>query len=125
MKKARLEKRLSHILSHYLATHLERDAAAPPLITIQAIDLSPHLDCVRVGLSFISLETPFDAEVFLEKKIQPHTWRIKREIAQTLRHAIRRVPRELLFYVDHTPTKAAALEALLQKVAPPQKARTS
>lgn len=116
MKKERLQKRLYQIISSYFATYLLLDRNKAPIITIREISIAPRADSIKVWLSFISSGVPFDAQSFLEKEIKPHTWQIKKEIAQSLRHMTRKVPKEVRFYLDDTPKKAARLEEIIRDV---------
>ncbi|MEM9737484.1 MAG: ribosome-binding factor A [Bacteroidota bacterium] len=109
MKRERIKKLVHTTLSRYFQKHLQG-----LMTTITEISITPRLDIVKVYVSFLSPKQDIDQEKFLQESVIPHTWDIKKELAYQLKNAVRTVPKDIRFYVDSTPEKAAAMESLLR-----------
>lgn len=64
-------------------------------ITVREVKVSPDLGLVRVYLSFFQVD---DKEVMLEK-VRTHSREIRHELAQRIRHQVRKIP-ALEFFLD-------------------------
>ena len=116
MKRERIEQLLHAIVTRYCQNHLPPNLTGGIMTTLTQVTLSPRLDKATFYLSFFGGKDPIDQETFLKQYILPHSWPIRKEIAQQLRHKVGVVPKEIVFHLDPIPTQAAAIEALLAHI---------
>lgn len=64
-------------------------------ITVREVNVSPDLGLARVYLSFFQVD---DKEIMLEK-VRAHGREIRHELAQRIRHQVRKIP-ALEFFLD-------------------------
>ncbi len=93
------QQRLTETINHYFQQHLSVNETGV-LITITDVYTTPRLDLIKVYVSLIGPEG-LDESTFLSKIMQTHHWKIKKYIADQLRHVLRRIPAEVRFYL-HT-----------------------
>ena len=114
MKKERIAKLVHTIIAHYIQQNLSPALTQGVMTTITAVTITPKLDLAKVYFSFVGGAEELQQEKFLQTFIVPHAWPIRKAIADKLRHITRNVPKEIRFYVDPTPAKAAAIEKVLR-----------
>jgi ribosome-binding factor A len=88
------------------------------MVSIAHVKVTPDLLEARVYLSFFQVA---DTATAL-KKIESKAWEIKRELAQNMKHQLRRIP-VIHFYVDDTLDYVFKMEEVFRKIkddAPPE-----
>ncbi|MBI1222845.1 MAG: 30S ribosome-binding factor RbfA [Bacteroidetes bacterium] len=80
-------------------------------ITIREVKVTPDLGLARVYLSFFQVD---DKEDMLEK-VDMHAKEIRHELAQRIRHQVRKIP-ALEFFVDDTLDYAQHMEDVFKKL---------
>jgi ribosome-binding factor A len=81
------------------------------LISLTAVKVTPDLLEARVYLSLFQVK---DAAMVM-KKIEDRSWEIKRELAERVKHQLRRIP-ILQYFHDDTLEHADRMEALFKKL---------
>ena len=97
MKKARIEKLLALTIGNYIRQHislLETDA----FVSISKLTITPILDIASLYLGIIAPHNS-DERGFLAETMAVHHWRIRKYVAEKLRHVLRRIPAEIRFYL--------------------------
>ena len=115
MKKERIAKLVHAIVGRYIQQHLSPATMQGVMATVTEVMVTPKGDMAKVYCSFVGPEGVAQ-EKLLKNFIIPHAWLIRKEVAEKLRNLTHTVPKEIRFYVDPTPAKAAALEAIIAKV---------
>lgn len=80
-------------------------------ITIREVKVTPDLGLARVYLSFFQIE---DKDAMLEK-VDMHNREIRHELAQRIRHQVRKIP-ALEFFIDDTLDYAQHMEEVFKKL---------
>lgn len=81
------------------------------LISLTAVKVTPDLLEARVYLSLFQVKDP----AAVMKKIEDRSWEIKRELAERVKHQLRRIP-ILQYFHDDTLEHADRMEALFKKL---------
>lgn len=81
------------------------------LVSISKVQVTPDFLEARVFISFFQVPNLQEAL----KKIEAKQWEIKKEIAQRLKHQLRRIP-QIKYYPDDTLEHVFQLEELFMKL---------
>ena len=81
------------------------------LISLTAVKVTPDLLEARAYLSLFQVKDP----AAVMKKIEDRSWEIKRELAERVKHQLRRIP-ILQYFHDDTLEHADRMEALFKKL---------
>ena len=81
------------------------------MVSISSIKVTPDLLEARIYLSLFKVE---DAKATM-KKIEQRAWEIKKELAERVKHQLRRMP-VLHFYLDDTLDHVFKMEALFEQI---------
>lgn len=84
------------------------------MVSISSVKVTPDLLEARIYLSFFKVK---DAKSTL-KKIEDRAWEIKKELAERVKHQLRRIP-VLQFYLDDTLDHVFKMEELFKQIKPP------
>jgi ribosome-binding factor A len=84
------------------------------MVSISSIKITPDLLEARIYLSMYKIEN----EKAALKKIEDRAWEIKRELANRVKHQLRRIP-VLKFFIDDTLDHVFRLEELFKQIKPP------
>jgi ribosome-binding factor A len=116
MKKTRRTVQVGDEIRRELSTILQREFSSADVgfLTVTGIELSTDLRYAKVFVSSLGKPTQQDAAI---EKLTSNRGRIRHMLAE--RGFLRYTP-ELDFRFDHTGEKAASVEKILERVAPPQ-----
>lgn len=81
------------------------------MVSISSVKITPDLLEARI---YISVFNAADKEIVL-KKIQDKAWEIKKELAASVKHQLRRIP-ELKFFLDDTLDNVFKMEELFKQI---------
>jgi ribosome-binding factor A len=81
------------------------------MLSISSVKITPDLLETRIYLSMYKVK---DEKAAL-KKIENHSWEIKRELASRIKHQLRRVP-VLKFFLDDTLDHVFKMEELFKQI---------
>ncbi|MCG7857442.1 30S ribosome-binding factor RbfA [Flavihumibacter sp.] len=81
------------------------------MVSISSVKMTPDLLESRI---YISLFKVNDKKAAM-KKLEDRAWEIKRELAQSIKHQVRRIP-EMQFYLDETLDQVDKMESLFRKI---------
>lgn len=81
------------------------------MVSISNVKVTPDLLEARIYLSLFQVKDPADAM----KKIENRAWEIKRELAERVKHQLRRMP-VLHFYRDDTLDHVFKMEELFKQI---------
>ncbi len=81
------------------------------LVTLTAVKVTPDLLEARIYLSLFQVK---DAAAVM-KRIEDRSWEIKKELADRVKHQLRRIPL-LQFFQDDTLDHADKMEELFRKI---------
>lgn len=81
------------------------------MVSISSVKVTPDLLEARIYLSIFN--APDNKAVL--KKIEDRAWEIKRELANHVKHQLRRIP-ELKFYLDDTLDHVFKMEELFKQI---------
>lgn len=81
------------------------------MVSISSVKVTPDLLEARI---YISLFQAKDAKAVL-KKIEDKAWEIKKELAERIKHQLRRIP-VMQFYLDDTLDHVFKMEELFKKI---------
>ena len=81
------------------------------MLSISSVKITPDLLETRIYLSMYKVK---DEKAAL-KKIESHSWEIKRELASRIKHQLRRVP-VLKFFLDDTLDHVFKMEELFKQI---------
>lgn len=81
------------------------------MVSISSVKITPDLLEARI---YISVFNALDNKEVL-KKIQDRAWEIKRELAASVKHQLRRIP-ELKFFLDDTLDHVFKMEELFKQI---------
>ena len=84
------------------------------MVSISSVKITPDLLEARIYLSFFKVADKSGAL----KKIETHAWEIKKELAQRIKHQLRRIP-VLIYFPDDTLDQVFKMEELFKKINPP------
>ncbi len=112
MDKTRLSK-VSRLLQKELGNYFQLEARTfyhGKMISVTAVRVSPDLSIGRVYVSIF----PTDESKALVEVMNQHTGLINRDIAQKIRHQLRKMP-TLTFYLDDSLDYVQRIDELLTK----------
>ena len=81
------------------------------MVSISSVKMTPDLLEARI---YISLFKVPDAQAAM-KKLEDRAWEIKRELAASIKHQVRRIP-EMQFYIDDTLDQVFKMEELFKQI---------
>lgn len=123
MQEGKRQKQVSALLMEELSGIFQRlglSMIEGGLISLTAVKVTPDLLEAKVYLSLFQVKDT----VAVMKKIEDKAWEIKRELADRVRHQLRRIP-ILQYFHDDTLDHADRMEALFRKLKedkPPEQA---
>lgn len=85
------------------------------MVSISSVKITPDLLEARIYLSLFKIED----EKAAMKKIEDRAWEIKRDLAERVKHQLRRIP-VLQFFLDDTLDHVFKMEELLKTLKPPE-----
>ena len=112
MRKERIERFIAATVGTYIHNHISL-VETSFFVSITRVTVSPSLKLAQV---YVSLLGEGDKEAFLKTRLSKHHLKIKQEVASKLKRQIRRVPREIRFYIDNVPERASKLSVAIDKV---------
>jgi ribosome-binding factor A len=117
MQEGKRQKQIGGLLQEELNTIFQRLGLSMingGMISISSIKVTPDLLEARIYLSFFQVQ---DVKETL-KKIEERAWEIKRELAASVKHQLRRVP-QLKFFHDDTLDNVFKMEELFKQINTP------
>ncbi len=81
------------------------------MVSISSVKVTPDLLEARI---YLSIYNAADTKSVL-KKIEERAWEVKKELAASVRHQLRRIP-ELKFFLDDTLDNVFKMEELLKQI---------
>ncbi|MCA0398131.1 MAG: 30S ribosome-binding factor RbfA [Bacteroidetes bacterium] len=81
------------------------------MVSISSVKMTPDLLEARVYISLFQVK---DREAAM-KKLEDRAWEIKRELAASIKHQVRRIP-ILQFHLDETLDQVYKMEELFKKI---------
>jgi ribosome-binding factor A len=114
MQEGKRQKQVSALLMQELSAIFQRlglSMIEGGLISLTAVKVTPDLLEARVYLSLFQVK---DTAAVM-KKIEDRSWEIKRELAERVKHQLRRIP-ILQYFHDDTLEHADRMEALFKKL---------
>ncbi len=81
------------------------------MVSISSVKVTPDLLEARIYISLFQVK---DEKVVL-KKIEDKAWEIKKELAERIKHQLRRIP-VMQFYLDDTLDHVFKMEELFKKI---------
>jgi ribosome-binding factor A len=114
MKEGKRQKQVAGVLQEELNTIFQRMGLTminDGMLSIAKVKVTPDLLEARIYLSFFKVQ---DTENAL-KKIETHSWEIKRELVNQVKHQLRRIP-EIKYFLDDTLDHVFKMEELFKKI---------
>src|SRR6185437_11872444 len=114
MQESKRQKQVSALLVQELSDIFQRLGLSMidgGMVSLTAVRMTPDLLEARVYLSLFQVK---DAAATM-KKIEERGWEIKKELAQRVKHQLRRIP-TLQYFYDDTLEHADKMEALFRKI---------
>ncbi|MBC6493178.1 30S ribosome-binding factor RbfA [Flavihumibacter stibioxidans] len=81
------------------------------MVSISSVKMTPDLLEARIYISLFKVPDPRAAM----KKLEDRAWEIKRELAASIKHQVRRIP-EMQFYMDETLDHVFKMEELFRQI---------
>lgn len=81
------------------------------MVSISSVKMTPDLLEARIYISLFKVPDPNAAM----KKLEDRAWEIKRELAASIKHQVRRIP-EMQFYIDDTLDHVFKMEELFKQI---------
>jgi len=114
MEEGKRQKQIAAVLSEELNDIFRRlnlNMMSGGMISISSIKVTPDLLEARIYVSMYKVE---DEKAAL-KKIETQSWEIKRELANRVKHQLRRIP-VLKFFIDDTLDHVFRMEELFKQI---------
>jgi len=114
MEEGKRQKQIAAVLSEELNDIFRRlnlNMMSGGMISISSIKVTPDLLEARIYVSMYKVE---DEKAAL-KKIEAQSWEIKRELANRVKHQLRRIP-VLKFFIDDTLDHVFRMEELFKQI---------
>ena len=114
MKEGKRQKQISGLIQeeiNFIFQRLGLNMINGGMVSISSVKVTPDLLEARI---YISVFNAADKEVVL-KKIQDKAWEIKKELAASVKHQLRRIP-ELKFFLDDTLDNVFKMEELFKQI---------
>ncbi|MDR0791816.1 MAG: 30S ribosome-binding factor RbfA [Chitinophagaceae bacterium] len=96
---------------NFIFRHLGLNMIDGGMVSISSVKVTPDLLEARIYLSFFQVA---DAAASL-KTIEGRAWEIKKELAEKIKHQLRRIP-ALKFFTDDTMEHAYKVQELLNQI---------
>lgn len=81
------------------------------MVSISSVKMTPDLLEARIYISLFKVPDPKAAM----KRLEDRAWEIKRELAASIKHQVRRIP-EMQFYMDETLDHVFKMEELFRQI---------
>ena len=81
------------------------------MVSISSVKMTPDLLEARIYISLFKVPDPKAAM----KRLEDRAWEIKRELAASIKHQVRRIP-EMQFYIDDTLDHVFKMEELFKQI---------
>jgi ribosome-binding factor A len=117
MRKERIERFIAVTVGTYIHNHISL-VETSFFLSVTKVTVSPSLELAQV---YVSLLGEGDKEAFLKTMLSKHHLKIKQEVTSKLKRQIRRVPREIRFYIDNMPAHASKLSVAIDRVSEEEK----
>jgi len=114
MEEGKRQKQIAAVLSEEINDIFRRlslNMINGGMLSISSIRVTPDLLEARIYLSMYKVE---DQKAAL-KKVEARSWEIKRELANRVKHQLRRIP-VLKFYIDDTLDHVFRMEELFKQI---------
>ncbi|WP_447640295.1 MULTISPECIES: 30S ribosome-binding factor RbfA [Chitinophagaceae] len=114
MEEGKRQRQVAGVIKEYLNEifqHLGLVMVDGGMVSISDVKVTPDLLEARIYLSFFKVE---DKQLAL-KKIEDRAWEIKKELADKVRHQLRRIP-VIQYYEDDTLDHVFRMEELFDKI---------
>jgi ribosome-binding factor A len=114
MKEGKRQKQIGGLIQeeiNFIFQRLGLNMINGGMVSISSVKITPDLLETRI---YISVFNAADKEVVL-KKIQDRAWEIKKELAASVKHQLRRIP-ELKFFLDDTLDNVFKMEELFKQI---------
>ena len=118
MEEGKRQKQVAAVLSEELNDIFRRlnlNMLSGGMVSISSVKITPDLLEARIYLSLYKIEN----EKAALKKIEGQSWEIKRELANRVKHQLRRMP-VLKFYKDDTLDHVYRMEELFRQLNEPR-----
>ncbi len=117
MEEGKRQKQVAGLIQEEINTIFQRlglNIIDGGMISISSVKITPDLLETRIYFSVFNAK---DKNAVI-KKIEDRAWEIKKELAASVKHQLRRIP-ELKFFLDDTLDHVFKMEELLKKIKEP------
>jgi ribosome-binding factor A len=114
MKEGKRQKQIGGLIQEEINTIFQRLGLSfinGGMVSVSSVKVTPDLLEARIYLSIYN--APDKKEVL--KKIEERHWEVKKELAASVKHQLRRIP-ELKFFLDDTLDQVFKMEELFSKI---------
>jgi ribosome-binding factor A len=114
MNESKRQKQVGRLIQEELSSIFQREGlniVNGGMISIVAVKVTPDLLEARIYLSLFQIPDPEE----MLQKIKDRSWEIKKQLAASVKHQLRRIP-DLQFYIDDTMDNVFRMEELLKKI---------
>ena len=114
MQESKRQKQVAGEVQEVLNTvfqHLGLTMIDGGMVSISSVKMTPDLLEARIYVSLFQVKDRAAAM----KKLADRSWEIKRELAASIKHQVRRIP-ELQFYLDDTLDQVYKMEELFKQI---------
>jgi ribosome-binding factor A len=114
MKEGKRQKQIGGLIQeeiNFIFQRLGLNMINGGMVSISLVKVTPDLLEARI---YFSVFNAADKEIVL-KKIQDRAWEIKKELAASVKHQLRRIP-ELKFFLDDTLDNVFKMEELFKQI---------
>ncbi len=114
MEEGKRQKQVGALLMQELSTIFQRlglSMTEGTLVSLTGVKVTPDLLEARVYLSLFQAKDP----AAIMKKVEDRSWEIKRELADRVKHQLRRIP-VLHYFQDDTLDHADKMDALFRRI---------
>ena len=114
MKEGKRQKQISSLIQEEINTIFQRLGLSfinGGMVSVASVKITPDLLEARI---YFSIYNAADKKAILQK-IEDRHWEIKKELAASVKHQLRRIP-ELKFFLDDTLDHVFKMEELFSKI---------
>lgn len=114
MKEGKRQKQIGGLIQeeiNFIFQRLGLNMINGGMVSISSVKITPDLLEARI---YISVFNAADTKMVL-KKIEERAWEIKKELAASVKHQLRRIP-ELKFFLDDTLDHVFKMEELFKQI---------
>ncbi len=114
MEEGKRQRQVAGVIKEYMNEifhHLGLSMVDGGMVSISDVKVTPDLLEARIYLSFFKVE---DKKAAL-KKIEDRAWEVKKQLADKVRHQLRRIP-VVYYYEDDTLDQVFRMEELFEKI---------